>query len=183
MYKNSGSERKKPDKKALFLLVSLALLLSLAIGGTLAYLKAETPAVKNTFAVGQGGAEIIEEISGTEKSSVIVKNTGSVPSYVRVAVIVNNVDDKGNVLSSQTEAINYNSKNWQYLNGCYYYKGIVPPNGSTENLLNGTLDFNNKTVDIMAQTIQSAGKFEQNGAEVSAAKLSWGADYDGTNWS
>lgn len=182
MYKNAGSERKKPDRKAVFLALSLALILSLAIGGTFAYLKAETPSVVNTFTAGEGGANIIEEIEGEEKISAAVENTGSVAAYVRVVLVINNIDEEGNVLGSEKNPVSYNEKNWQYLNGFYYYRGIVQPKEITENLLNERLDFSGKTIDVIAQTVQAGGQFRLDSTPVSSTGLVWGVDFDGTNW-
>lgn len=175
-------KRRNPGRKVLLLIVSLVLIAAIAVGGTIAYLKAETDPVVNTFEAGQNGSTIIEEITGTEKTSIIVKNEGTVPAYVRVAVVINNVDTEGNILSSETGPISYDMGNWQYLNGYYYYKGIIPAGGSTQNLLEGNLSFNNKTVDVIAQTVQTAGEFELNGQKVSAPKYAWGVDFDGSKW-
>ena len=179
--KNAGAER-KGKKKAVYIAVSLAFILSLTIGGSLAWLKAETPALTNSFNAACGGTDITEEITGTEKTSVRVINKGTVPSYVRAAVTINCIDEEGKVLSSQTQAIKYNEAYWQYLDGFYYYRGVVEPNGETENLLAEKLDFDGKTVDIFAQTIQAAGQFSLDGVPVSSTRFAWGVDFDGRNW-
>ena len=179
MYRGKHSvqnTRKNYNKKPFVLLISLVLLVALAVGGTFAYLKANTAPVINTFTAGNSGIEIKEETLNNVKTAINVSVTGNVPVYVRVAVIVNNVDENGNVLSTDSSPVPHSDK-WQELGGYYYYKGVVNPGTAGVELpflaQGQKIDFNGKTVDVMAQTIQAAGGFVSD---------KWGHDYVNGAW-
>ncbi len=102
----------KNIKKTLVMVVSLALVAALAIGGTVAYLTVDPQNKSNIFTVGDIAIELNEEVavhgagsveenadgatySGVMpgdylKKEVSVKNTGSRPAYVAVEVTFNN---------------------------------------------------------------------------------------------
>ena len=172
MYKGSHSAPErggKRNRKPFVLLISLVLLAALAVGGTFAYLKANTDPVTNSFTAGTGGIDIHEDKDGTEKKSVTIENTGNSPAYVRVAVTVNNVDKEGHITgSSERKPVTTNK--WQELDGYYYYKGIVQPGADNAvRFLAEAFDYTGLEVNIMAQGIQAAGGFE---------KEAWGHTFD-----
>lgn len=68
----------KLNKRALVLLVSLAVILSLTVGGTLAYLVVKTDVLTNIFNPTKVEVTIND---GT------ITNTGDIPAYVRVAIV------------------------------------------------------------------------------------------------
>lgn len=77
--KTAASHRKR--KAALIL--SLVLMLGAAIGGTMAYFTDNT-ASNSSFSVGQVSCSVLQE-----GNKYIVKNDGTVPASVRVAVVAN----------------------------------------------------------------------------------------------
>ena len=73
------------------MLFSVALLLVSVVGGTFAYLATRTESVTNTFEAVQVSCQVVEG----EENAYTVKNTSDVKAYLRVAVVVNWVDDEG----------------------------------------------------------------------------------------
>ena len=71
------------------LILSLCLIFALAVGTTFALLKASTAPVENTFTAAKSGTDIVEELDGNQKKSIVVKNTGTAVSYVRVKLVMN----------------------------------------------------------------------------------------------
>lgn len=92
MYK--GKHEKKithMSKRAALLVLSLVMILSVTVGGTLAYLILDTQPVTNTFAPGEAKTEIDEPDwtdGDTVKRDVTVENTGNVPVCVRAKIVV-----------------------------------------------------------------------------------------------
>lgn len=138
---------KKLNKKSLVLLVCVALLLTCAVGSTVAYLKDKTDSITNTFTPAEVTTEIVEGFDEDVKSNVGVKNTGTVPVYVRVAVIGNWCDENGNVVAPWTDNISYNTTNWKKVDGYYYYMGVLNAGASTPNLFDS---YTYKDADIPA---------------------------------
>lgn len=123
------------------LILSLCLIFALAVGTTFALLKADTDPVTNTFTAAKSGTDIVEELDGSLKKSIIVKNTGTAVSYVRVKLVMNWVDGDGNVSAEPVNiTVDYDNTNWFEQDGIYYYtKPVAPvdakPNNVTTNLL------------------------------------------------
>ena len=90
---------KKNMKKKALLTMSVALLLAVVVGTTLAYILTNTDSVENTFKPSKVSCAVVEDggdpvaagthNTGTEKKDVQIKNTGDTDAYIRVAVVVN----------------------------------------------------------------------------------------------
>ena len=172
----AASRRAGGSKKPLTLFVALVLLLTLAVGGSLAWLVSNDD-VTNTMEPGKVPIEIVEQIEGTTKTSITIKNTGNIDAYIRVAVVANAVDENGNVTVGTAPTLNL-GENWQPLSdGYYYYKGIVAPKASTTSL--GSINFTNAEVNILAESIQVLGGVKSDG---SASVDAWKASFDGSVW-
>ena len=118
------------------LILSLCLIFALAVGTTFALLKANTDPVTNTFTAAKSGTDIVEELDGNQKKSIVVKNTGTAVSYVRVKLVMNWVDKSGNVVSGgNLPEVTLNEPDWFMKDGIYYYTKPVGPKDSTANLL------------------------------------------------
>lgn len=148
------------------LLASIAVLLVGAVGGSLAYLTTNTPDVVNTFTPGEVPPSINEtrpEDNGNVKKNVSVTNSGNVDAYIRAAVVVNWVDDEGNIVNNpegHTYAINYSKTDWvDGEDGYFYYTKPVAANGQTGELISSAYPTAGTTyklqIEIMAQSIQS----------------------------
>ena len=117
------------------LILSLCLIFALAVGTTFALLKANTDPVENTFTAAKSGTDIVEKLDGSQKTSIAVKNTGTAVSYVRVKLVMNWVDENGNVSAEPVNITPSITDNWFEQGGIYYYKMPVAAEGETTNLL------------------------------------------------
>ena len=153
-------------KKAIILIAAIAVIVSAAVIGTIAYLTSETKTVTNTFKVGTASCEIKETFDGEEKTNVYVTNTGDVPSFVRAAIIITWKDADGNVSSLPVADTDYtivmSSSKWTLKDGYYYYEESLRSGGSTANLIDSIKPVDGKvpegyylSVDILAQSIQA----------------------------
>lgn len=156
------------------LILSLCLIFALAVGTTFALLKASTATVENTFTAAKSGTDIVEELDGNQKKSIVVKNTGTAVSYVRVKLVMNWVDENGNVSATPVDiTVDYDNTNWFEQDGIYYYKMPVAPDGKTENLLKADSPITEPAdkpdgchleVTVLAESIQAAPSKAVEGA-------------------
>lgn len=170
------------------LILSLCLIFALAVGTTFALLKASTAPVENTFTAAKSGTDIVEELDGNQKKSIVVKNTGTAVSYVRVKLVMNWVDDTtGNIVSGDNlPNVTLNSDNSWFLgsDGIYYYKMPVAANGGeTTNLLKADSPITEPAdkpagchleVTVLAESIQAAPS--------KAVQQSWGVGVDSNGY-
>ncbi|MBQ4627780.1 MAG: hypothetical protein IJB44_01745 [Clostridia bacterium] len=136
------------NKKIIFVIATV-LLLTVAVGTTLAYIVTSTDPVKNIFTSSKVATAVIENGSTTEndndvvsvetKSNVKIKNTGDTESYIRAAVVVTWKAENGNVWAQtpvlDTDySITYASDtNWiQGSDGFHYYTKPVNPSKPSE---------------------------------------------------
>lgn len=181
MYKGSHvSPRKKSGgpRRPLLLLVSLVLLLALAVGGTVAWLNTSTSPVENTMIPGNVPITINETFDGTTKSDVSVTNTGNIDAYIRVAIVANAVDAEGNVVAGDKPSYNINTAYWQELDGYYYYKGAVAPDGTTKELFTKPVTVTGGELNILAESIQVLGGYGGK----TASEYAWGVVYNNGRW-
>ncbi len=154
------------------LILSLCLIFALAVGTTLAYLKANTSPVTNTFKAATSEIKIDENVENGEKSSIQVENTGTAVSYVRVKLVCNWVDKDGNVSATPVPAPTITNSDWFEKDGIYYYTKPVAPTGQTSNLLDGNPIKQPKDapygchleVTVLAESIQAAPSTAVEGA-------------------
>lgn len=164
------------------LILSLCLIFALAVGTTFALLKASTDPVENTFTAAKSGTDIVEKLDGSQKKSIVVKNTGTAVSYVRVKLVMNWVDESGNVSAEPVNiTVDYDNTNWFEQGGIYYYKMPVAANdGVTTNLLKtpitqGTApEGYHLEVTVLAESIQAAPS--------KAVQQSWGVGVDSNGY-
>lgn len=177
---------KRINKKVILLAVSLLLILSAAIGGTVAYLIDQTGSITNTFTPAKVTPEIDENFDGSVKNNVKITNSGDIPAYIRVKVVVTWKDAQGNVYGAApkvgtdyTWTMPENSK-WFLKGGFYYYSEPVAAKGTTDVLFTDCKlkdgvkapEGYNLSVDIHAQAIQA----EPTTAVTSAWGVTVGAD-------
>lgn len=156
------------------LILSLCLIFALAVGTTLAYLKANTSPVTNTFKAATSEIKIDEKLDGNQKTSITVKNEGTAVSYVRVKLVMNWVDESGNVVSGgNLPEVALNESDWFVQDGIYYYTKPVAPEGKTTNLLQKDSSISEPTekpegchleVTVLAESIQAAPSTAVEGA-------------------
>lgn len=157
------------------LILSLCLIFALAVGTTFALLKASTDPVENTFTAAKSDIKIDEDVTGGQKKSIVVKNTGTAVSYVRVKLVMNWVDNTtGNIVSGDNlPTVVLNESDWFEKDGIYYYKMPVAPDGKTENLLKADSPITEPAdkpagchleVTVLAESIQAAPSKAVEGA-------------------
>lgn len=166
--KRSGKgKRNASRKKTWTLMICLALLAGLAVGGTLAWLTSSTGSVVNTFTVGNVGGKVEEDFDGTFKKNVNVTNTGDVDAYIRVKLVTYRVNNQGEHIGGTATIPDFPlGENWvKYDDGYYYYTLPVKPNAKPEAYLIGAsgielkkysdVDGGRQVVEVMAELIQS----------------------------
>lgn len=155
------------------LILSLCLIFALAVGTTFALLKASTAPVENTFTAAKSDIKIDEDVTGGQKKSIIVQNTGTAVSYVRVKLVMNWVDESDNVSAEPVNITPSITDDWFEQGGIYYYKMPVAPDGKTENLLKADSPITEPAdkpagchleVTVLAESIQAAPSTAVEGA-------------------
>ena len=174
-----GSRVSKTNRPKHFAaLLALVLILVCTVGGTVAYLVAHTDPVTNTFTPGKVSCQVEEEFNDdyTVKTKAVVKNTGNVPAYIRVAVVANTVDGDNITGMADLSQVDWlNEANWTEGNdGFYYYKGVVQPGDVTENLLKNGIPLTGIQVTILASAIQSMPD--------AAVEDAWNMSYNSGDW-
>lgn len=138
---------KKYINKKSIIIASVMLLLLATVGTTLAYIFTETKPVENTFNPSKVSCAVVENNgtpvtgsvtnTGNIKENVQIKNTGDTDAYIRVAVVVNWMDEAGTKVwatkpvegADGDYTITYNLGNgWVKGSDDYwYYTKSVPP--------------------------------------------------------
>lgn len=151
--------KKKTLLKLLPILLIVGLLIVLTVSGAFAFLVDSTSPLKNSFQTTRHSASMSGQYA--------VTNNGAVPSLARVKLIVNWVDDSGNVLPFRPEGASYAwtaGTGWTHLgswtdpsDGYWYYNEVLtagsttPPVLSAISVKGGMLE-----VKLIAETIQAA---------------------------
>lgn len=164
----------KLNKRALVLLACLTLVVTAAVGVTLAYIFTQTKPVENTFKPAKVSCEVVETFENNVKSEVKIKNTGDTSAYIRVAVVVTWKNDKGYVWAQAPVEEDY-SITWNLTDngwvkgtdGYYYYTKAVPPTGGgaftdvliteAKPLKDCPADGYTLSIEIVASAIQAEG--------------------------
>lgn len=149
------------------LALSAALLVALAIGGTLAWLTARSENVTNSFTVGHVSCEVAETFDKKtgEKTNVNVKNTGDVPAYIRVKLVTYRTNADGQHIGGTATLPSFTlGTGWVLHDGYYYYTlPVAAGEKPTANLTDSmTLtagyddaDGGKQAIDVMAEASQS----------------------------
>ena len=117
-------------RKVKVILLSLALIMVMAISGTLAFITASSNDVNNTFEPGRVSCKVNENFNGTEKTDVTIINTGNVRAYIRAEIVVTWQNENGDVYGKPVAQNEYDlniGNQWQYneADGFYYYPFIA----------------------------------------------------------
>lgn len=163
------------------LLIAVILLISTAVGSTVAFLATKTEPVENSFEYADVSCEVMQD-RDTDGSIVQVKNTGTISAYIRAAVVANWIDVDGNIAASVPEGYSYDltcsSGSWvQGNDGFSYYLLPVAPGASTEgSLLTCTVTCPETpeytlSVEVLTEAIQST--------PASAVNEAWNVAVDG----
>ena len=163
-------------KRSGILLAAVIVLLAGAVGGTWAFLVAQSEPVQNNFTYAHVSCTINEEFDGTTKSNVKIQNTGDIPAYIRARIVVTWKDASGNVSAVPVKDSDYTmtmGTGWtKGTDGYWYCNTAVDAGGETPVLItkcekkgNAPKDYN-LSVEILADAIQSE--------PANAVKEAWG---------
>ena len=115
--------------------VLLILAVVLAIGGTLAYIIANTASVENKFTPGEVRCEVEETFKNNVKSDVKIKNTGNTAAYIRATYVVTWQKDDGTVNGKMpVVGTDYTiefaeNSGWKLIGDYWYYTSPVAAGG------------------------------------------------------
>lgn len=170
--------RKRRSKKTGTLLFSLVLLLTMMVGGTLAYLTIQTKPVVNQFTPSHVSCTVKEDFDGTTKRNVNVTNTSDIPAYIRVKLVSYRVNDQGQHIGGTADLPAFTLGTGWVKNGEYYYytqpvaAGASPTANLTDSMtLTGPYtdaDGGKQVIEVMAEAIQSV--------PTSAVVSAWGVN-------
>lgn len=125
----------KLNKRAVALLISLALLATAVVGATVAFIFASSGSVNNTFTP----ANIACDVQMGFPVANGVENVGDADCYIRVALVVNWVKfvDDVEIIHAQQPAFTFEPLDGWFLasDGYYYYKEKVAVSAFTNALL------------------------------------------------
>lgn len=194
MYKGKHSKKTKVRKSPIVLMVSMILLVTVAITGTLAFLADETPGLTNIFNPTSVPNRVDEDFDGSVKNEVKITNTSTdVDAYIRAVVVVNwvSTEDSSVVLSTAPDEgtdyeISWTMSGWEKgSDGYYYHKSAVAPGASTGELFTGCKlkegitapEGYTLSVEILGQSIQAVGTTEFGEHPV---MIAWGESSGGS---
>ena len=184
--------RRRTSKRLYMLGLSLVLLFTLAIGGTLAYIVTNSAMVTNQFVPGKVASQV--NVSGDK---IDVTNTDSnADAYIRAAVVVNWMDKDGHVRGIAPKAAEYTlslnadstwtgTAPWYYdsVSGFYYYKHSVAASETTNDLITSiTTEVAppagySLSVEVVAEAIQADGV--KDGTTKKAVADAWNVTFYG----
>ena len=165
-------------KRSGILLAAVIVLLAGAVGGTWAFLVAQSEPVQNNFTYAHVRCTIDEKFENGVKSDVQIQNTGDIPAYIRARIVVTWKDANGNVsavpVKNTDYTIAFNETDWTQQGDYWYCKTAVNPNGFTPELITECKKTDNAnvpddydlSVEILADAIQSE--------PANAVKEAWG---------
>ena len=148
------------------LLVAIILLISTAVGATVAFLTTKTEPVENTFEYAKVSCKVTES-DDMYGRRVQVRNTGTIDAYIRATYVVSWLDQEGNIAASDPAGYSYTltenpDSSWtKGKDGYFYYLTPVAPGDSTPGRLltcTATCPDNPEytlSVEILAEAIQS----------------------------
>lgn len=169
--KHDGAKTRPARRKAhhtgrlTAMVIATALLLALAISGTVAWLTTKGAPITNTFNPSKVACEVTESFNGTVKSSVNVKNTGDIDAYIRVKLVTYRTNEQGQHIGGTAELPSFTlGANWVKYGDYYYYTLPVAAGQKPAANLTDTMtltaeytdaDGGKQAIDVMAEAIQS----------------------------
>lgn len=165
------SRKPKRSIKPFLIAFCVCILACAAVSGSLAWLISTPGPVVNEFIPGEVTIQVDETFNGTTKQNVRIKNTGTVPAYIRVALIPAWVDDEGNIAAKPAslelkddcniawgkDGNGYEADWFKGSDGFYYCKTVINPGDSTPILIKScTVKDGEHEYDFELQVIASA---------------------------
>lgn len=169
---------KRRSKKTGMLFLSLLLVATMMVGGTLAWLSTKDDPIQNTFLPTKVTCKVTESFDGKTKSNVNVTNTGDIDAYIRVKLVTYRVNDKKQHIGGAAEIPPFTPGNgWVKKGDYYYYTQPVAPGTKPAAALISSIDLigsytdadgGKQAIDVMAEAIQST--------PAKAVTEAWGVD-------
>lgn len=125
------------NRKSMLVIACIALVMTITVGGTLAYLIATDGPVTNTFEPRKVTCAVSETFDGSSKNYVAITNTGDTDAYIRATIVGNWVKDNKIVapwtLNEETrqDFTDLPGAGWAENGGYYYYQASVPAGTNT----------------------------------------------------
>lgn len=168
-FENATPERKprRGTKRLSTLLLSVILVVTIAVGGTVAYLVTQDAPITNTFTPSHVTCKVDENFDGKTKTNVNVINTGDTEAYIRVKLVTYRVNAAGQHIGGTATIPTFDpGANWvKHNDGYYYYTLPVAPSQKPDDNLIDSIQLTGKyddadggkqAIDVMAEAIQSA---------------------------
>ena len=167
-FENATPKRRprRGTKRLTTLLLSGLLLVTLIVGGTVAYLVTQVTPVTNTFTPSHVTCAVTESFNGTVKSNVNVTNTGDTDAYIRVKLVTYRVNKDGQHIGGTATVPPFTpGEKWVPYGGYYYYTlPVAPGQHPAYDLIHSIqlkgnyddADGGKQAIDVMAEAIQSA---------------------------
>ena len=162
--------------KALIVAALAVVILTAAVGGTMAWLSTNTSDLVNTFVPAKVTCEVNEpgwQDGASTKSNVSIKNTGTTDAYIRAMIVANwctAADTNGKTKVVASYAVNAThfqglpGSGWvKHTDGFYYYTQPVAPGNMTARLFESCTPVDSEKpegadhleVNIICQAVQS----------------------------
>ena len=152
--------------KALIVAALAVVILTAAVGGTMAWLSTKTQDLTNTFEPAKVTCKVVEPgwVNGTSttKSNVSIQNTGTTDAYIRAMIVANWCTADNKVVKTAIPTyVGLPGSGWVEHDGFYYYTQPVAPNQTTSMLFTkceqGTVPegADHLEVNIICQAVQS----------------------------
>ena len=167
MYKGKHSKKIK-YRLTPWAIFALVLLLTLSVGGTVAYLSTTSGTVTNTFTPAPVKCEVFEPTwsdGSMEKKDVSIINTGEADAFIRAAIVITWQDEAGNVygqvpVSGTDYELDLNETAWTQIDNYWYCTSAASGATQTPVLIEScktlkSLDGYTLSVEILAQAIQA----------------------------
>ena len=170
-YEKIPPKRQKNVKSSLVLLC-LVLTFCLSVGGTLAFVLGRSNSITNLFKPAQVSCSVDDD-------DLSITNTGNVDAYIRAAVVVNWMDENGNISGTKpTNAdytITYDSNAWSEDGGIYYYYSSVDPGETVKFVTVTDTGKVNESYKLVAEVVAEAIQAEGMGEDIDTAQEAWAA--------
>lgn len=150
--------------KALIVAALAVVILTAAVGGTMAWLSTQTRDLTNTFVPAKVTCAVEEDFTDkTTKKDVRIKNTGTTDAYIRAMIVANWCTANNKVVKTATPTYEgLPGSDWvKHSDGFYYYTKPVAPDQTTSMLFTkceqGTVPegADHLEVNIICQAVQS----------------------------
>ena len=172
----------KTFRKATTVVISVLLLVTVMIGGTIAFLITATNPVVNKFTPSQVSCSVTENFDGEKKTNVNVTNTSDIKAYIRVKLVTYRVNEQGQHIGGVAEIPAFTpGANWVKNGDYYYYELPVAPGAEPAADLISSItledayadvDGGKQVIEVMAEAIQADGVDSATGK--TPVMIAWG---------